>query len=353
MGIIRKKQVLTAKEEIQFLTRLWFLSRAQTSFVQSLGMVQDQFPKQKQEIFSKFIADIKNGKSFTESLENHSLISRFSISMIGAAEISGKRQEILAYTSQELAKNRELKKKLIGAFIYPLFIAVATLFLSVFLMIYIFPKILPLITSTRAAVPLTTRILIFIYENLQRYGIVSGLGIFGITFLVLFLLRKYKSLRIRKDVFILRIPYIGTLLRNYILAGFCRITALLLKAGMPMSEVISSMSTTMTNEAYRDALKKSHQAFLQGKSLEDVLKTSPILFPRMLTQLIQIGEKSGTLSETLTYLSESYESDLETQTKNLPNILEPVLMLSMGLVVGFIAISIITPIYEITQNIQR
>jgi type IV pilus assembly protein PilC len=142
------------------------------------------------------------------------------------------------------------------------------------------------------------------------------------------------------------------MLRSYNLANGARTLGLLLKSGVPFSEALAVTAETTKNRLYRDAYSEMREVVVRGEKISVYLASKKKLFPDMMTHMIAVGERSGTLSETLVYLSEMYDAEVDDFTRNLSTLIEPALMIVMGVVVGFIAISIITPIYGITQNLQ-
>ena len=151
----------------------------------------------------------------------------------------------------------------------------------------------------------------------------------------------------------LRLPIIGTLCRYYNLAQITRTLGLLLQSDVPLMQALDITIRSTSNLVYKQALTNIQVSSATGKSLATELQETPFLFPALVVQMVRAGEKTGNTPVTLAYVSELYESDIRDLTKNLTTVIEPVLMLLMGLIVGFIAISIITPIYGITQNLHQ
>ena len=151
---------------------------------------------------------------------------------------------------------------------------------------------------------------------------------------------------------VLAMPLFGRLAKNYQMANFCRTLALLLRCDVMIVEATNITANTTTNLVYKEALRKIAERVTKGEKMSKYMDARSRLFPPILSQMVTVGETSGNLSETLFFLAEMYEHEVDELTKNLSTILEPVLLVFMGMVVGFIAVSIITPIYEITQNIH-
>ena len=154
------------------------------------------------------------------------------------------------------------------------------------------------------------------------------------------------------DRVVIKVPLLGKIALNYQIANLTRTIGLLLKADVGVVDSFSIAGDTTNNIAYRRALKAVSASIIRGESISSQLAKRPDLFPDLTSQMVAIGERTGRLSDTFIYLSGLYEEEVDNRTKNLSNAIEPILMITLGLVVGFIAISIITPIYQVTQNLN-
>jgi type II secretory pathway component PulF len=228
----------------------------------------------------------------------------------------------------------------------------ATIGITTLLVLYIFPKILPVFLSLKTELPLSTRLLMGLSTFLSTYGWLVVIAIIGCLILFAFGLTR-DSFRLRVDTFILRIPLFGSLSLYYNLANICRTLGVLLKSDVRIVQAIDIASLSCSNRAYRKALDLCVNGVIAGQPLSTQLQQNPAFFPPLVTQMIRVGETTGGLSHSLLYLSDMYEEEIQTWTKNLTIILEPLLMLTMGLLVGFIAVSIITPIYGITAQLHQ
>ncbi|MDP2788460.1 MAG: type II secretion system F family protein [bacterium] len=343
------------KKQTFFAKRLSFLIKAGLPILESLHVIKKQSKlKSELNIFSKIISDVSNGQSLASSLAKfRGVFGSFAINIIKAGESSGNLTVNLSYLADELKKKDMLKRKIFSALLYPVIVTVATLSITGLLIVYIFPKILPIFQSLHAKLPLSTRIIIFVSETIRIYGGYIFLGFFSL-FLLFFLLIKYvPRVKLIFHGLIFRIPFMGGIVKNYNLTNITRTLGLLLKSGISLSESLLITAGTTDNMQYKKALSEISTGVLKGKNVSEFMELRPIVFPDMLSHMIAIGEKSGNLSNTLIYLSEFYENEFDDLTKNLSSAIEPVLMIVMGVSVGFIAISVITPIYEITNNLKR
>lgn len=310
--------------------------------------------KARAKIFDKVIADVSNGQFLATSLKKLShIFSDFAINIIKVGETSGSLDQNLNYLADELKKKHALKQKIVGAFVYPIFITTATVGLTVLLTVFIFPKIRPIFDSLHVVLPFSTRALIFTSDFLGSYGLYLLAGI--VVFLTAFFISLKKSVKLHYfvDRIVLKIPLVGRITKSYNMANFCRTLGLLLKSGVRVTEALTITGDTTSNRIYKKECFHAAKGVLKGEKISKYLETRTMYFPDLMTQMVAIGESTGNLSETLVYLSELYEGEVDDLTKNLSSSIEPVLMIFMGLIVGFVAVSVITPIYEITQNLHR
>jgi type II secretory pathway component PulF len=273
------------------------------------------------------------------------------VNIIRVAESSGTLHQNLEYISDELKKKQALQRKVVGALIYPAVIVCATFGITLLLTLYIFPKIVPVFASVKATLPFSTRSLMWLSSFLGAWGWVLLGGIAALTVVYFF------SLRIRRvhlffDRLLLRLPVFGSLSRYYNLTNISRTLGLLLHSDVRIVSAIDLVAASTRNLAYRDALLASRERLIKGQNISSQFTQEPRLFPPIFSQMIKVGETTGNLTSSFKYLSEMYEEEITELTKNLTTMLEPVLMIVMGLIVGYIAISIITPIYSITQNLN-
>jgi type IV pilus assembly protein PilC len=176
--------------------------------------------------------------------------------------------------------------------------------------------------------------------------------IIGFIFLLSFISRVFiVKFWLHKNI--IKVPFLGSLLKSYYIASFTRTLGLLLKSDLKIVAAVGIVESTITNLAYKSQFKTLKEDINNGLNLSSSLQKDIRLFPALLWQMIEVGEATGTLSGSLIYLSQIYEDDLNNLTKNLSTSIEPLLMIVMGLLVGFIAVSIITPIYGITQNLHQ
>lgn len=345
---------LSLKEQTFLIKRLSFLITAGIPLIESLHMISEQtISKRQTRVLETVIADVSNGQSLSTSLSKFKkMFGEFAINIISVGESTGILSQNLEYLAEELKKRQTLRRKVIGAFVYPVVVTCATLGITVFLMIYLFPKIMPVFSSLHMKLPLSTRIVIWASNSLQHYGVLIILSLILICISCIIALKKSTTFHFYFDSYLCNIPLIGTMIRHYNLASSTRTMGLLLKGGITLSEALPIVVKTNQNLLYKKEFEELARVVDRGERMSEYLKKHRTLFPDVVSQITAVGERSGSLSDSLIYLSDLYESEVDDFTKNISNLIEPIMMIIMGVLVGFIAISIITPIYSITQNLH-
>lgn len=345
---------MSSKDQTFFIKRLSFLIKAGIPVLDSLQMINEQTKnKGYSNILNKIISDVSNGQRLSTSLAKYpSMFSDFSVNIISFGESSGILSENLDYLAEELRKKQLLKKKIVSAFVYPIIVTVATFGITGFLMIYLFPKIMPVFQSLNMKLPLSTRLVIFFSNSIRENGLYIFLFVSILIATFITLLKKNKTFHFYFDKTLLKLPIIGQIVKDYNLANSTRTIGLLLKGGVTVSDAMPIAEKTTQNLVYKEEFKALAESIDRGDKMSLYLNSKQDLFPDVVSQIVSVGERSGNLSNSLIYLSEMYENQVDDFTKNLSSLIEPALMILMGVLVGFIAISIITPIYSITQNLH-
>jgi len=346
---------LSLKEQTLFVKRLSFLLGAGVPLLASLEIVREQTRSRKHlAILSQLCRDVAAGQSLSKSMSTlPRAFGPFTLHIISVGESSGTLGENLLYLAEELRKRQILRRKIIGAAVYPLIITLATLGITGFLMLYLFPKIMPIFNSLHVELPFTTRLVMGVSIFLKEWGVVFFGALILLIILLVVLHKRHKKFRTVFDAALVRVPVVGRAVRHYNLAMGARTLGLLLKSGITLSDALPITAHTTLHTGYKQHYLLMADAVYRGEKISVHLHKHKVFFPEVFGSLTAVGEKSGTLSESLTYLSELYESEVDDFTKNLATIVEPALMITMGLIVGLIAISIITPIYGITQNLHN
>ncbi len=352
-GISRFARLKT-QEKITFARHLSMVVRAGLPLLEGLQMLRRQrFSKTLGAVIDQLVADVNAGRPLADSLGRFpQLFGDFFTNIVRVGEASGTLGDNLAYLADEIRKGRELQGKVRSALIYPVVLLVATIAVVSFLTFFVFPKILPVLSGFNVQLPLTTRILIGVLDVLSKYGIVGGLAAIAAIVGLRFLFTRVRPFRKAFHGFLLGIPVTGQLMMNVNVANFSRVLGILLKSGVHIVEGIQVTSATFSNLVYKDVLMRAADGIRRGESLGAELERYPRAFPPLMTGIVTIGEQTGNLEGNLIYLSEHYTEETDEALKTMTALLEPILLVGMGLLVGFVALSIILPIYSLSQGIR-
>ncbi|MDO8537231.1 MAG: type II secretion system F family protein, partial [bacterium] len=244
---------LSNQDKILFAKRLAILVKAGVPILDSLRMLKKQATSSSAiKILESVSADVENGQSLFISLGRFkNVFGDFALNIIQVGELSGTLQENLHYLAEELDKKQELKRKVVGALVYPVIIMGATIGISALLTVFIFPKILPVFASFKFELPVTTRILIFISTILINYGIFILLGLVAAAVIFWALFKKINAFRFAVDSLVLRIPVFGRIAKSYHMTNFCRTLGLLLKSQLMIVQATTVTANTINNSAYK------------------------------------------------------------------------------------------------------
>lgn len=345
---------MNKEQQILFFKRMTFLIKAGLSIVESLNNVKEQSPIKNLPIINSLIEDVSSGKKFSASLQKFpKTFNEFTVNIIDFGESSGTLSQNLEYLTEELIKRKGARKKIVNALIYPAIVSISTLFITVFLISYLFPKIVPVFQSMNIKLPITTRVVIQLSEIIKNNGIYILFGLFITISIFAYFLKHNKKFNYITNYSLLKIPIIGKVLKIYNISGFSRTLGLLLQGGMTLSDALPIAQKTTSNIVYKEEINQITFFSNNGENISSYIKTRSNIFPQEVSAILYAGEKSGNLSESLIYLSRNYELEIDDFTKNLSNLIEPIMMVLVGLLVGLIAVSIISPIYSITQNLQK
>jgi type IV pilus assembly protein PilC len=345
---------LSMRDKTFFIKRLSFLTGAGVPLLDSLRILHKQTrSRSAAKMFDIVIADVTAGSYLSDSLAKFKrAFGDFAVNIIRVGELSGILNQNLEYLADELKKKQALRAKVLGALVYPIFITVATILLTALLTVFIFPKLMPIFTSLNVTLPWTTRALIALSGFLRSYGVYLILGVIAAVIAFWFAMNSSKKFHFAVDKILLKIPIFGRLSRSYNMTNFCRTLGLLLKSGVRVNEAVNITADTTANLVYRKEMRIMADKVTRGERISKHLESKPALFPDVTPQMVAIGETTGNLSDTLIYLAELFEAEVDDATKHLSSSLEPLLMIFMGILVGLVAVSVITPIYEITQNLN-
>jgi len=346
---------------VTFLDKLFFTKHLSVMLKSGIpiGEAIDDISQQSknpafQKLLGTILADIDNGQSFEKSLSKHpKVFDTFYISLIRIGEESGNLENNLEYLSGQLKKNYEFQKKVQGALMYPAIILFVTFIAGGAISLFVLPKLIDLFSSLDVKLPLSTKILLFIANTMKNYGyfIFAGLFIFFLFFR--FLITKPK-IKWYWDRLLLHLPAIGIFLQYVQVSFFCRNLGIMLKSGLPITTALETQYDATTNLVFKKYLKLLLESVEKGKPMSERLASHDFQYiPSLVAKMMGVGEKTGKLDESFMYLGDFYEEEVDNYSKNFSTILEPVILIIIGLVVAFVAMAIISPIYQLTSGVHR
>jgi len=342
---------INLRQSIYITKRISFLLEAGVALPHAFSIIANQMKKRG--TLLNIIADnISSGQPITSIISKTKIFGASAIPIIKIGEESGTLAESFSALSNQLEKRAELQQKIIGAILYPACITLGMLVLIIILMTVVFPKMLGVFSSLNVTLPISTRILMWTSDILRHFGLLF-LFIFSVLFFTAILYyRKAGTFRLKTDGIIIKIPIFKVIFRAYILASISNVIGLLLTNNSSLITALQVAGQTCSNHAYRDILKHTADRVSAGDSLGKTLSLFPDFFPQEYCDLVSIGEQTGKLAETFTYAHTLYSRDLESLTKTLSSSIEPVLMVFIGLAIGIVAFSVISPMYSITSHLH-
>ncbi len=345
-GVSLTQRALLAKH-------LAVMLRSGLTIIEALSIAADAAEGRLKPTLGGVLKAVETGRSLSSSFSDYPRVfSGLFTESVRAGEASGQLAENLESVAQELEKEKELTAKVTGALVYPGFILVATFILGIFMSFVVLPKIIPLFEGLKIDLPMSTRALIWFAHLIQNDGVWLLLGLVFFIFFFVWLIRQNFIKPVTHWIF-LHTPLIKRLVMGANLARFSRTLGTLLKSGINIDEALDITASSTGNFYYRRALEDVSVHISKGGKLAESLESHKKLFPKIVTRMVQVGEESGRFEETLLYLANFYEEGVDTTAKSLSTIIEPMLLLIIGIIVVIFALAIITPIYELTGNIQR
>jgi type IV pilus assembly protein PilC len=346
---------MNKKTQLQFMQRSAVLLESGVSLLDTLIMIERlETNKRNKAILNKVVKKVGEGLPLSKSLaESGCKFEPTLVSMITFGESAGLLAQCMRQGLGILEKGNHVKNKLLGALVYPGFILLATIGMTSFLVMYIFPKIVPLFSSMNIQLPLLTRIVQWIYQTTLSYGLYVFCAFLMVVSSSMWLYKKKKQFKKYFQLALLRIPLIGVQLKKYNITISCQSVGTLLESGQKLPLILEQVSAGSSLEIYKEIWNSVRLKTIEGATVSSELKRYPKFVPAIIPDMLSIGEKTGTLATMFLNISRMYEEELDEFCKHLSSSIEPVLMIGMGLVVGSIALSIILPIYEVTNHLTH
>ncbi len=303
------------------------------------------------EVIGAVRQDVKGGMSLADALSKHpQVFSKLYVNMVRAAEVGGILDQILDRLAQFLEKELEIRQKIKSAMMYPVLVLIFSMVMVFALFTFVLPRFKEIFASMNVKMPPATEFLFSLSDYAVAYWYVPPALVFGsLVFLKQY--GKNPKGRYQIDMVKLRLPIIGDLVLKMSIARFARTFGVLIASGVSMMRSLEIVAETAGNSVLANAIDNARNGVREGQKLSTPLGASG-LFPTMVTHMIDVGEETGRLSDMLVKVSDFYEKEVDATVKGLTSMIEPMLIIFLGVVVGFIAISVMTPIFTLVSNIN-
>jgi len=332
----------------QFATMI----QAGVPILQSLGILSQQSDNKTLKDTLKKVAELlEGGRSLTDSLKSFpNIFPQIFTSMVEAGEVSGALDQVLERLAVNFEKEHDLKEKVKSAMTYPAIVVVVAVLAVIALMTLVVPKFVDMLVDMEAPIPLTTQLIIMFSNFLKNYFCIGLLIIAGLVFGYKQAVKTEQGKKI-KDNLVLKLPVFGPMIRKIIISRFCRSLSTLLKSGVPVLQSLDVVKNIAGNYAVVKSIEEAEKSIIEGQSISLPLQKSGV-FPPMVTRMISIGEETGSIDALLEKIADFYEREVEDIVSRLSSMLEPVLIVGMGGVVGFIILSIMLPMFSVINNVK-
>lgn len=314
-------------------------------------LTEQQTNKRFKAVLEAIGADVKGGLDFASALDKYpDVFPHLYSQLVRAGQASGKLDVILNELADNLEKEREFRSKVRGAMIYPIVVVTMMIGVMLIMVFFVMPRLMGLYQQSNIELPIMTRIMLGIAGFMIGYW----WAILAVVILLVVMSRRYASTpegRLTIDRVILKIPIIGRITKVVVMTNFTRTLGLLVTSGISILESIHIVGEIVGNKYYKLHLDEAYKGVERGLTLSSQLIGMPI-FPRIVGQMIKTGEETGKLDDVMFKLSEYFESEADNSLKNITTLIEPIVLVLLGLGVAFLVISIILPIYQLTTAIK-
>ncbi|MBN1587318.1 MAG: type II secretion system F family protein [Candidatus Omnitrophica bacterium] len=340
------------RQLVQFTRQLATLVGAGLPLVRSLNTLTEQVDAGPlKEAVCTIRDEVESGTSFSEALSQYPRIfGNLYVSMIRAGEIGGQLDLILKRLADLLEKSDRLRRRVKSAMMYPIFVLAVAFLILLLLMVYVVPTFIKMFSELGGALPTPTRILILMSEMIRHRWWVLVV-VFALLFVFWAWAAKLPAVRFWIDKTKLKLPGIGRFVRQVAVARFARTLGTLLASGVPILKGLDVASQTVGNRQMEVALEEVARSIKEGESIAGPLEASGVFEP-IVVRMVSVGEETGKLDEMLARVADSFEEEVDVSVSGITSILEPLLIVSMAVIVGFIVIAMFLPMFTLAKLIQ-
>lgn len=340
------------REKTAFIKEMSVMIKAGLPIVRALDSLQEQAKNPlMREVIANASKEIRGGETLSNSLAQYpQVFPELYTSLIASGEKSGNLDKVLDRLALDMEKSYALSNKIRGAMTYPIFVFVVMILILIAMLVFVLPQLKTLFEDIDTELPFTTKMLLASSDNFIHYWWIFLIVAIGLIWVVR---TYYQTIRGKHNIDLLKIKVwlFGPINQKIYLAQFSRTLDTLIASGMPILSTFDILEKTVGNQIYAEEIKKARDEIEGGSTISNALSHSPY-FPSLVTQLIQVGEESGKITTTLQTVNSFLENEVDTATKSMSSLIEPILIVIMGVGAGFIVTAIILPIYSLTNSIQ-
>ena len=336
---------------VQFTQQMATLQDAGLPIVRSLKILAGQMkPGKFRSQVEQVTEDVEGGSTFSEALAKYpGTFDTLFVAMVKAGEAGGVLDVILQRLSDFQEKSQKLKKKVKGAMIYPIAVIIVASVILAFIMIKVIPQFQKMFDDMNTTLPAPTQALLSVADAVKGYWWLAPVVVFGCIGLIRLIANSEKG-GLALDQFKLKAPIFGQIIKKSTISRFCRTLGTLISSGVPILEALAIVKEAVGNKVIAGAIMEVHGSIREGETIAGPLQQSGVFDP-LLVNMIDIGEETGELDKMLTKIADNYDLDVDVLVDSLSSLIEPVLIVGMGLAVGFIVVALFMPLLSIIQNI--
>jgi type IV pilus assembly protein PilC len=346
---IKAFQRIKMDDKVNFSRQLATMVTAGLPLTEALSVLETQASPAMKPVISEILRQVEGGGNLADALEKHpQAFDQIYVALVRAGEAAGILDKILNRLAKNLEKERDFQSKVKGAMVYPAIIVTGMVIVALIMIIFVIPRLTVLYEEFEAELPFITKALLSVSKFLSSFWWL-GISLFAGFLYLLRLLSRSPGLKKRYDEIYFRLPILGNLRRQIMLTEFTRTLGLLVGAGILIVEALNIVQKSMGSPLYEEALGKAMKQVERGYPLATALAQTEI-FPPLLPQMVAVGEQTGKVDEVLGKISAYFEQEAATLVKGLTTALEPIILIVLGVGVGFLIVAVIMPIYNLTSQ---
>jgi type IV pilus assembly protein PilC len=364
-SLVRQEEVVSATRQVSrffrvnrtdlvlFTRQLATMISAGLPIVSALRVLEEQSTNARfQEIIASVRVGIEQGGSLSGEIAKHpQAFFEFYVNTVRAGEVSGVLDTSLSYLADYLERELDLVQRVRTAATYPLLVLGFTMLVALAALIFIIPSFASIFASFKVGLPLITVVMLRVSQLVRQFWWLIVLGFGGLAVGV-FVLRGSPAGQRFIDPLMLRVPIMGPIVLKLAYARFGRSLAVVIRSGVPILEGLTAVAGALGNRVVGDSIERARARMREGQSMADALSASPLM-PPMIIQMVRVGEETGAMEDILNKVAEYYEREVDNTVKRFASIIEPVLIIGVGGVVGLVALSVMLPIWSLVSNLPR